>query len=267
MAVVNVFFIFVHFTYFLVEDKLASPYWHLNDTPVDVASRAMATIDFWTALILTVPAALFPRSGLYIFFRGSDKNENAKSLIIISLACKVSAETVALDYFTLLSSSPFGQDFLKVPPWSYDHTQSLGTSKLDIKTKKRISKVSKTPPHITVSEEKTHICGQSCSTFSISIHPLTRVSMAPAAEECLRIKMAVITSESLLEIGFCLATVRHGLFLQFWGWERISEINDLTSCQWLSEWSRSTPFLFYPHHWAPPFVDRGSLDSTFDIQE
>ncbi|VDN35022.1 unnamed protein product [Gongylonema pulchrum] len=44
-----------------MEDYLASPYWYLNDPPIDIAIRAMATTDFWAALTLIVPVAVFPR--------------------------------------------------------------------------------------------------------------------------------------------------------------------------------------------------------------
>lgn len=60
VAVVFIFFVIVHFGYFILYGLLVQTTW-LPDAPVLVFNTAMMSLDFWLATAITLVIAIFPR--------------------------------------------------------------------------------------------------------------------------------------------------------------------------------------------------------------
>ncbi|KAL6733665.1 hypothetical protein Aduo_004294 [Ancylostoma duodenale] len=79
IVVIFVFFIFLHFGYFVLYGIAVQPGW-IYDAPVDVPLDAMMTADFWLAMVITTVIAVLPRFATKCLWNTLFTEETAKKL-------------------------------------------------------------------------------------------------------------------------------------------------------------------------------------------
>ncbi|EYC05299.1 hypothetical protein Y032_0083g1685 [Ancylostoma ceylanicum] len=79
IVVIFIFFILLHFAYFILYGIAVQPGW-LYDAPVDVPLDAMMTADFWLAMVITTVIAVLPRFAAKCLWNTLFTEETAKKL-------------------------------------------------------------------------------------------------------------------------------------------------------------------------------------------